>query len=324
MLNVGIWEERMVGTSSDDVFCCLLFDRQNKTLRVIDFKTKKFAAKREYLERVLMTEGMRKIFTIVERSEVGGWKKIGYHQEGSLPAYFNRSDAYVMSCCYDGDEAQNGENSAEQEATLLKIKTLAEKMEKQKRSSAQTDQIDEAEAIQAIHRELKRRKERAQKEADLESISTLPIGSPIFSQFSRETEQLYFATENRRTKQVNILGAEYQEHYSNAKIDVLFQPDTKTDMNLARCGLEATVETLREMNVSSVFSLAPENVPMLNVLYLNSGFKNTGRLIGHRIQGSGFQNLLLWAKRLDRPDKTRGIQPKTNSAFVEFYPATGK
>ncbi len=294
----------MVGTASEDVFCCLLFDRQNKTLRVIDFKTKKFSAKREYLERVLMTEGMRKIFTIVERSEVGGWRTIGYNLEGSLPAYFNRSDAYVMSCCYNGNgQVKNDEISPEQEGILLEIKTLAEKMGKQKRSGAQTEQIDEVEVIQAVHKELKRRGKKAEKKAYRASISKLPIGSPIFSQFSREIEQLYFTAENRRNKQVNLLGVEYQEYYRNAKVDIFFQPVTKTDMNLARSGLAATVETLSEMNVSSVFSLAPENVPMLNALYLSSGFNNTGRLIGHRLQGSDPQNLLLWSKRLDRPQK---------------------
>ncbi|MCP4602687.1 MAG: hypothetical protein GY847_19590 [Proteobacteria bacterium] len=302
-----ILEERMVGTASDDVFCCLLFDRQNKTLRVIDFKTKNFSAKQEYLKRVLMTEGMQKVFTIVERGEVGGWRKIDYRQEGSIPAFYNRSDAYIMSCCYDGDhESKHDEDSSELEGILLKIKTLAEKMGKQKRTNTQTKQIYEVEAIQAIHRELKRRKDRTEKGASLASISKLSTGSPIFSQFSREIEHLYFTTENRKTKQVNLLGAECQEYYRNAKIDVFFPPVTKADMNLARSGLAATLDILCEMKVVGVFSLAPENASMLNALYLSCGFNNTGRLIGHRLQDSGPQNLLLWSKRLDRPPKTHG------------------
>ena len=75
--------ERMVRNES--IFCSLLFDRANRTLRVVDFRGGNFQSKHNYLEQVLVSEGMRKIFTLIERDDMNGWQRVGYHREGSIP-----------------------------------------------------------------------------------------------------------------------------------------------------------------------------------------------------------------------------------------------
>jgi hypothetical protein len=99
---------------NEDIFCSLLFDSGNRTVRVVDFRGGNFQSKHTYLEHVLMTEGMRKIFTLIERDDMNGWQRVGYSREGSIPGYYKRSDAYIMSKIYDEDydsESELGEES---------------------------------------------------------------------------------------------------------------------------------------------------------------------------------------------------------------------
>ncbi|MCP4605029.1 MAG: hypothetical protein GY847_31655 [Proteobacteria bacterium] len=314
MSDAAILTEQFVGMYADDIFCSLLFDRQNRTLRMVDFKSGKFPVKQKYLERTLMAEGMRKVFTLVEHSEVSGWRKIGYHREGTIPAYFNRSDAHIMSCIYDDKydiEAAPDKETSELKSFLHKVEILAAKMSNQKKLSVQVDQITEEKAIEAIGKELQRRKANAKKSKKSKveknpsnaGISDRSARAPIFCQFGREVEHLYFAAKRSRTEQTNVIGAEYQDNFNNAKVDIFFPPKNQPDSRVIRSFLIASIEVLREMGVKAVFSMVSEETLLLNALYWSAGFSNTGRLCSQRLNENGPQNLLLWTRKLERPQK---------------------
>ncbi len=307
--------ERSVGTYDEDLFCSILFDWQNRTIRVVDFKGGRFPAKRKSLEHILKEEGMRKIFTVVERSEVAGWKRIGYRREGSIPGYFNRSDGYIMGCVYDDEyeiDASRDDNSTRFEQFLSKVEKLKEQIYKKKSSLIRLEKIMEEEALLAIGEELKRlkadakastktKKGKTDKNKAKEHTKKRSVCSPLFSQFGREVEWLYFLTGNSRTKKINIVGVEYNECFNNAKINLFFEPATKADSDFAGNCLSASTKQLREMGVGSAFALAKNDDIPLNAAYLSAGFKNTGHLSNQLFCEKGHCDAILWTKKLGTP-----------------------
>jgi hypothetical protein len=303
--------ERMV--RNEDIFCSLLFDQVNRTLRVVDFRGGNFQSKHNYLERVLMSEGMRKIFTLIERDDMNGWQRVGYQREGSIPGYYKRSDAYIMSRIYDGDfdaDAVQGEESAENKKFLNDVKTLGKDFPKVKTSGIKVEQIAESEVVEAIENELKRREAKvktkkkgkaspAKKKSSKASSSGFPsITMPVFPQFSREVEHHYFLVQNRRTKQANILGAEYQDCFGNAKVDYYFTPESRTDHNLARTGMNITIDLLAELGAVAIFAMGSLDDFETNALYASAGFRNTGWLTRQLLTEKGPTDVILWTKKL--------------------------
>jgi hypothetical protein len=156
--------ERIV--RNEDIFCSLLFDYTNRILRVVDFRGGNFQSKHEYLEQTLMKEGMRKIFTLIERDDINGWQRVGYHREGAIPGYYKRSDAYIMSRIYDVNydfKEPQGEEIAENKVVLNDIKAVGKKLADLREPSIVVKQVTENEAYEYISEELARMESKAPK-----------------------------------------------------------------------------------------------------------------------------------------------------------------
>src|SRR6185436_5345704 len=81
---------------NDTVSLCLLVNRRNRTLRVIDFRAGPTAAKRNFVIATAQREGVEKVYTLVERDEVATWTRLGFTREGSIPGFYKRSDAWIL------------------------------------------------------------------------------------------------------------------------------------------------------------------------------------------------------------------------------------
>jgi hypothetical protein len=282
-------------------------DRANRTLRVVDFRGGNFQSKHNYLEQVLIAEGMRKIFTLIERDDMNGWQRVGYLREGSIPGYYKRSDAYIMSRSYDMDSddkspPQNGE-SAKTTKLLNDIKTLGKDIADQKSPSIQLIQATEEEAIKAIEKETTRlnakaKKQKKKKKPEIAAVSKLSESPPIFPQFSREVEHFYFIAQNRRTKQANVVGAEYQDCFGNAKIQLYFYPDSKPDQNIAKEALRLSIDALEALGAVSLFAIERADNEVLNAIYASIGFRNTGWMNHQLLTKNGPVDSILWTRKL--------------------------
>ncbi len=299
--------EQIVGSyTGNDIFCSLLFDRLNRTLRVIDFKSGKFAPKREYLKSRVKTAALRKIFTLVEFCEVKGWRSIGYNREGTIPAYFNRSDAHIMSCNYNDEyniEETINSDRPKLGSLLCEVGRLAAQVSKKKSSPVRVDKISEAQAITEIGKELRRRGKSAngkvtQNAPEARSLD-LSVRRPIFCQFGRGGEFLYFTALEFHSQKTNVFGAECQNNFGNAKVDIFFAPENMSEARFVRSGLVSIIGLLMSKGVNSVYTMAPEDKPLLNALFSSIGFCNTGRLYRQRLNEQGPQDLLLWTRKLD-------------------------
>src|SRR5262245_41507921 len=81
---------------NDAVSLCLLIHRRRKTMRVIDFRAGPSNAKRMFVLSLAQREGVEKVYTLVERDEVGTWVKLGFAKEGNIPGFYKRSDAFLL------------------------------------------------------------------------------------------------------------------------------------------------------------------------------------------------------------------------------------
>jgi hypothetical protein len=309
---------------NEDIFCSLLFDHTNRTLRVVDFRGGNFQSKHVYLEGVLMKEGMRKIFTLIERDDMNGWQRVGYHREGSIPGYYKRSDAYVMSRIYDRDfepKEPQGEEVPENKNLLNDIKVVGKKLADAKEPSVKVEPIEDEDVQKAIEEEIERQEGRAKKgkaskppkaaakpakvakavknetDADIRPVA-VGSGDLIFPQFSREVEYFHFLVQNRRTKQSNLITTEYQDCFGNAKVHFVFDPESKTDQNLCKVGLNAAIDQLVETGAVSIFATVPVDQTKTNEVFASVGFRNTGWLTNQLLTPNGPIDVMLWTKKL--------------------------
>ncbi len=300
--------ERVV--RNEDIFCSLLFSSINRTLRVVDFRGGNFQSKHAYLEDVLMTKGVRKIYTLIERDDTNGWQRVGYHREGSIPGYYKRSDGYIMSKIYDEDfdlESPIGEESARNKKILNDIKALGKETSEQKAPSVHIEQVSEEEARAAIAEEIERQAKKSKKSKKGKgskksespaAASILANGPPLFPQFSREVEFFYYIAQNRRTKQINVLGCEYQDCFGNAKVQFYFTPQTRTDKNLSRACLLEVIEILTKHGAVSIFTLERADHIISNAIYASAGFRNTGWMSRQLLTKDGPKDQILWTRKL--------------------------
>lgn len=301
--------ERMV--RNDDIFCSLLFDQGNRTLRVVDFRGGNFQSKHAYLERVLMSEGMRKVFTLIERDDMTGWQRVGYQREGSIPGYYKRSDAYIMSRIYDEDfdpKVEQGEDLPANKVLLADIRNLAKEIGEQKGPPLRMGISTEAEAAEVIQAEMKRLADKAKSkkaksakgkvQQDAVTAFDLTWAPPIFPQFSREVEHYYFVVQNKRTKQANAIGAEYQDCFGNAKVELFFTPQNRADQCLARDGISAAIDILLEIGAVSIFALGRVDDLAQNAILAAAGFKNSGWLTRQILTPDKPVDQILWTRKL--------------------------
>jgi hypothetical protein len=294
--------ERMV--RNDDIFCSLLFDSSNRTLRVVDFRGGNFQTKHNYLERVLTADGIRKVFTLIERDDMTGWQRVGYMREGTIPGYYKRSDAYIMGRIYDDDwdGVPESDDGPERKNLFNDIRNLAKEMGDAPASGMRAEHIAEEETLDLLRAECNRLSQKAPakkgKGAAALQIPPLVDELPLFRQFSREIEYHYFVCQNRRTKQLNMFGAEYQDCFGNAKVDVFFPPLAKGDYGIARFGLLSFIDWLLGIGAVTVFSLVRVDDLPLNALYASAGFRNTGYLNRQVVTPAGPVDQILWTKKL--------------------------
>ena len=302
---------------NEDIFCSLLFDYSNRTLRVVDFRGGNFQSKHTYLENVLMKEGMRKIFTLIERDDMNGWQRVGYHREGSIPGYYKRSDAYIMSRIYDEDfdiKTAVGDDSLENKGILNDIKVVGKKLSESKDPGIKAEPISDIEAVKIINEELARRDSKSAKsgaktkkvasKAKKASVQPQPpeeepkLDGLVFPQFSREVEYFHFLIQNRRSKQTNVLSTEYQDCFGNAKVHFCLPVESKSDQNLAKAGLQQTVDQLLEMGAVSIFATVPAGDNKSNEVYAGCGFRNSGWLNRQLLMPEGALDVILWTRKL--------------------------
>jgi len=273
---------RQIMLRSEHVFMCLLRNRNHNHIRVIDFRTGNFPVKKVFLSNIVEEEKAHKVFTLIERDEVSGWQRLGFVKEGTIPGFYKRSDAYVMSKIYDDAGTSSPEEPYDERLIIQNAKKLGKELADSKIPACRIRVVEHAGA-------------RAIRDAAPKDRLRLTAFDP----FGRHGDQLLLHTATRRGGNENVLGAEYQDCFGNAHIEVLFSPSTQAELAVAFAGLQQMLEVLAsDKGVVSTFSFARVDQPMLNALYAAAGFRRTGLLIHQAKDGDTYVDEILWSRKL--------------------------
>jgi len=271
---------RQIMLRSEHVFMCLLRNSTHNHIRVIDFRTGNFPVKKVFINSVVQEERVHKVFTLIERDEVSGWQRLGFVKEGTIPGFYKRSDAYVMSKVFEDGSASVDEDYDEK-VVIQNAKKLGKELTESKIPACRIRVVD-------LDGALKIRKKAPKGRHRLTN----------FDPFGRHGDRLLLHAATRRGGHENVLGAEYQDCFGNAHFELLFAPSTQAELAVAYAGLQQMLTVLADRGVVSVFAFARAGQEMLNGLYAAAGFRRTG-LLGHQAkEKDGYADEVLWSRKL--------------------------
>jgi hypothetical protein len=296
-----------VFVQNDAVSLCMLINRRACTARVIDFRAGPSTAKRLFVASFAKREGLHKIYTLVERDEVATWVKLGFAKEGNIPAFYKRSDAFLLGCTvWDAvTPGERDEPSMQSETRIVAAKPSAgapltagqERMER-------TIGTAKKWLKEAPEKALPSAKVASAGEADTRKAVAVALRSgraiTAFEPFGRGGERRYFAVTVRGGFEL-FASTESQSCFANAYLELLQGPRAEIDRLPITSALSALCETLLSDGVVSCFSLGPSDDVPLSIAFLQNGFRRTGLLVEHLLMGGQRRDAILWSRKLANP-----------------------
>lgn len=270
---------------SENAYLCLLVNRRNKLIRVIDFRAGALPAKRLFIQSVAKQEEIQKVITLVEKDEVSSWTRVGFVREGTIPGFYKRSDGHLCGCVI-GDKGTTVEITDAAQRLAEKTMNAAKKNLKdvpEKIKGATAAEIEEDEALEA-------RDAAVGKNAAYES----------FDAFGRDAARLYFKSSLKGAKD-NVISAEYQDCFGHALVQILLRPSADKDVQVTTHGVRELCENLKERGIVAAFAFAPiDDVPLATV-FTAAGFRKTGLLALGVQDGKDRKDAILWTRKLANP-----------------------
>ena len=288
---------------NDAVSLCLLINRRAKTMRVVDFRAGPTAAKRSYVLRLAAREGVEKVYTLVERDEVGTWVKLGLVKEGTIPGFYKRSDAYLLGCSVNAHELESetriaigGDVDVEEEPdtadsaahdfaekTLAHAKRHAKEITDKALPSAKVAVVREADVKKQV-------------------LAAIKSGRALtaFEPFGRDVQRRYFSVTAKGQFEL-VASAESQACFGNAFLELLTGPRNDPERLATIAALRALCDRFVDEGVVSCFSLSPSDDLALATAYVCNGFRRTGLLQNHLVVGAERKDAIIWSRKLASP-----------------------
>lgn len=320
--------------SNESVSLCLLVNRRAKTMRVIDFRAGPSEAKRKFVHALAKREGVEKMYTLVERDEVGTWAKLGFIKEGNIPGFYKRSDAFMLGCLPSAYVPPAEPTTSEVRIAVAKKKTRLEMArlampdldlapppppdlddeDEDETGPVDTRAHDLAEKTLVVAK--KRAKELAGKgvnvpvkiaslsEADARKAAAAAVKAgralTAFEPFGRDFERRYFALTARGGFEL-VVSTESQSCFGNAFVELLVAPKGEADKPIYVAALAALVAKLIADGVVSCFSLVPSDDVTLATAFVANGFRRTGLLQSHMAVGAARKDAMIFSRKLANP-----------------------
>ncbi|EDM76530.1 heat shock protein 90 [Plesiocystis pacifica SIR-1] len=260
-----------------DIDFCFLLNRPHLNLRVFDYRVGNYQQKRDFFDRIARSEGLKKVFTVVEKQDSKSWRSVGFSREGAIPGYFRTADAYVMSRVYteDGDPIQGG-------APKLTAPNL----------SAKSPNLTKPRGLSV---------EIVEDVARLSKVAEDYASPALYAPFRRGMFHPDIAVHGKQGKHDFWVGAETDSSFGHAKVDIMTPPRAAKDTDPAVLEFLAQVllDELLRRETASVFSLIAADLLPSQQIIANLGFKVTARLTDHIVGPEGFVGGQLWHRRLN-------------------------
>jgi hypothetical protein len=283
---------------NDTVSLCLLVNRRHGHLRVIDFRAGPTLAKRNFVIATAKREGVEKVFTLVERDEVSTWTRLGFTREGSINAFYKRSDAWILGAVVSQVSplradpralAEHDDDDDASEAPASPAVALAERTIARARRALKADV-----ALPAV-------KIAPAKDADLKRALAAATrkGSALtgFESFGRDVERSAFVATARGGFEL-FASWESQACFGNSFLELLTGPRTEPERLATMAAVRGICDKLAERGIVSTFCLSPADDDALAAVFLGSGFRRSGVLAKH-IQVKGERkDAIVWSRKL--------------------------
>jgi hypothetical protein len=259
-----------------DIDFCFLLNRTHLNLRVFDYRVGNYQQKRDFFDRIARSEGLKKVFTVVEKQDSKSWRSVGFSREGAIPGYFRTADAYVMSRVYteDGDPIQGGAPKLTAPSITAKEPNLT------KPRGLSIEIVEDAARLARV----------------IDDFGE----SALYAPFRRTVFHPDLAVHGKAGKRDFWIGAETDSSFGHAKIDILTppRPNKDTDPPTLEYLLQAMLDELQRRETASVFSLIAADWQPSQQLVANLGFKVSARLTDHIVREDGFVGAQLWHRRI--------------------------
>ncbi len=257
-----------------DIDFCFLLNRRHANLRIFDYRVGNYQQKRDFFDRIARTEGLKKVFTVVEKQDSKSWRSVGFSREGAIPGYFRTADAYIMSRVYtdDGDPIQGGApkfnaaNVGTREPNTIKPRGLSHEL------------VTET--------------------ARLEAAASAHGEAALYAPFRRTVLAPDLAVAGKIGKRELWVAAETDSSFGHAKIDLLTPPIKEGDAAALEYMLRQLMDELGRIEMSSLFSITPADAVGVAEVYAALGFKVTARLTDHIMRDLDYVGAQIWHKRL--------------------------
>jgi hypothetical protein len=287
---------------NDTVSLCLLVNRRHRTLRVIDFRAGPTVAKRDFVIAAAKREGVEKIFTLVERDEVSTWRSLGLSREGSIHAFYKRSDAWILGAVVspqgaphrqapppdrDDEDEDDEDEGAEprSEAAVRAERTLARARRLLKNEGAALPAVKIAPVEDG---DLKKAVAAAQR-----------TGRALtgFERFGRDVERGAYVITTRGGFALHA-SWESQACFGNSFLEILAGPRADQERLATTAAVRAACERLAAAGIVSTFCQSPADDVPLAAVYLGAGFRRSGVLASHMIVRGERRDAVVWSKKL--------------------------
>jgi hypothetical protein len=272
---------------NDSVSLCLLVNRRAGRMRIFDFRAGVTASKRTFVLSTARRERIERVFIIVEREEVATWTRLGLRKEAAIPAFYKRTDGYLLGAVFAPDAlpasprmipSSPGPDVARAESTLRRAKLQARRRLTQPAPmSFRLLDGDEGDARKAIW-------------------SAGAGALTAFEPFGRDSLRTYFAG-TLKGEPTFWISAEIQPCFDHALIEFLSSPRTDRDWTTYRAGLEIAATRLAERGVVCMFAFSAIDDVALASVFVAAGFHRTGVLAGHLTSPGGRKDAFLWTRK---------------------------
>jgi hypothetical protein len=271
---------------SDSAYLCLLVNRRNRCIRVIDFRAGALPAKRLYIQSVATQENIDKIITLVEKDEVSSWTRVGFVREGTIPGFYKRSDGHLCGCVI-------GDKTASIEVSDASAKLAERTINAAKRGVKDIpDKIKGATVRPATEKDALGARDAAWRKGPA-------LGS--FDMFGRDAERIYYDASVRRSK-TNYVSAEFQDCFGHALVEVLRAPATESETLAVYAGLKTLGDDLEDRGIVAAFAFAPNDHVEISTAFLAAGYRKTGLLAQGVLDADGSRkDAILWTRKLASP-----------------------
>lgn len=287
---------------NEAVSVCLLLNRRTKTMRVIDFRAGPSHAKRLFVLKLAQREGIEKVYTLVERDEVSTWMKLGFIREANIPAFYKRSDAFILGCSVAEAMAGNfrplasvnmDDDGVDEPASSAAIE-FAEKtiVAAKKQAKGLLDrQLPMVKLVSPSADLVKKASDKA-----LRSGRALTAFEP----FGRDGEQSLYQLTAKGGFEL-VARVESQGCFGNAFLELLTGPKTEADRLATVSALRTLCAEFIEQGIVSCFALAPSDDVALATAFVFNGFRRTGVLVDHVVVGRERKDAIVWSRKLANP-----------------------